>query len=155
MPSSSLILNWVPGSLSTVQCSGGPYSIYRSPYFRLSWNRVKWVGLLDNPRSLPLIFLFFLSFFALGDVWSYTSSTQVTRLIISFFFFFKKVQLIRFWTERWTVFRIFENKSNIVKPILVGKLLLNISLNPQWWAHVSGGGGMLLECDKHAMKCHQ
>lgn len=155
MPSSSLILNWVPGSLSTVQCSGGPYSIYRSPYFRLSWNRVKWVGLLDNPRSLPLIFLFFLSFFALGDVWSYTSSTQVTRLIISLKKKKKKVQLIRFWTERWTVFRIFENKSNIVKPILVGKLLLNISLNPQWWAHVSGGGGMLLECDKHAMKCHQ
>lgn len=154
MPSSSLILNWVPGSLSTVQCSGGPYSIYRSPYFRLSWNRVKWVGLLDNPRSLPLIFLFFSLFFC-------TRGRLVIHFINSgdetdhFFFKKKKVQLIRFWTERWTVFRIFENKSNIVKPILVGKLLLNISLNPQWWAHVSGGGGMLLECDKHAMKCHQ
>lgn len=153
MPSSSLILNWVPGSLSTVQCSAGPYSIYRSPYFRLSWNRVKWVGLLDNPRSLPLIFLLFLSFFALGDVWSSTSSTQVTRLIISLKK--KKSAVDTFLNRKVDCLQDFWDKSNIVKPILVGKLLLNISLNPQWWAHVSGGGGMLLECDKHAMKCHQ
>lgn len=26
--------------------------------FRLTWNRVKWVGRLDNPRSLPLIFFY-------------------------------------------------------------------------------------------------
>lgn len=58
-PRPPLPLNWVPGSLSTVQCSTGPYSIYRSPSFRLSWNRVKWVGWLDNPEVLALDFFFF------------------------------------------------------------------------------------------------
>lgn len=41
VPSSSSALNWVPGSLSTVQRSTGPYSIYRNPSFR-------WVGTVWN-----------------------------------------------------------------------------------------------------------
>lgn len=126
VPSSSSVLNWVPGSFeySTVQCSAGPYTIYRSPYFRLSWNRVKWVGWLDNPRSLPLIFLH-----------PGMSGHLLQQLRWKGFVF--KYRWKFFVKKRSTVCVL--RTSNNIKSTLSGRLPLNISKHPQWCAHVSGG----------------